>query len=297
MTPFSPGLAQGCFDLLEIASRSALTFPQIRSAFAYLGNIPTSKVLATAQVLTWLHSTDAGIVEISPTGARILGLSGYEPKLRQALLDYIDLERPPWIQNASFGRARVLAFAGSEITQVFVEAGLAHGTDSDVVSFWDALAARARGQKADRLTAIGRRGEQLTIAHEASRTNQQPKWISIENNEDGYDVLSVVSPTDERPLSIEVKTSTMGMLGSLHLTRNEWERAETTENHLFHLWSIQSELKSTLAVIKPEEMQSHVPRDQGSGSWECVEIAFSVFQTWFQSNEEPPSSGGLITSG
>ena len=80
----------------------------------------------------------------------------------EPLFDYIDAARPPWIQNASFGRSRVLSFAGSTIAQVFVEANLAHGTDDDVVAFWDALTARARGQKNDRLTEIGRQGERLT---------------------------------------------------------------------------------------------------------------------------------------
>ena len=55
--------------------------------------------------------------------------------LRQALLDYIDVERPPWVQNATFGRSRVLSFAGNAIAQVFVEAGLAHGTTDEVVDF------------------------------------------------------------------------------------------------------------------------------------------------------------------
>ena len=127
--------------------------------------------------------------------------------------DYIDVVLPPWVQNASFGRARVLSFAGSEIAQVFVEAGLAHGTDDGVVAFWDELAARARGQKSGRLTAIGRHGERLSLAYEENRTGQKPEWVAIENNADGYDVLSVVGSDNLRQLSIEVKTSTMGLAG------------------------------------------------------------------------------------
>ena len=141
-------------------------------------------------------------------------------------------------KNASFGRMKVIAFAGNQIGQVFVEAGLADGTDDDVVAFWDAMAARARGQKNHRLTAIGRQGERLTIDHEEGRTGRKPKWMAIDNNEDGYDVLSIVDTEDPRSLSIEVKSSTMGLSGVFHLSRNESDRAEETENHSFHLWDM-----------------------------------------------------------
>ena len=155
MIAFSPGLAQGCFDLLGIASRNVLTFPQIRLSFSQLGGLTSDKVIETAQALKWLRASEEGIAMLTPTGVRLQGLTGYEPMLRQALLDYIDVERPAWVQNSSFGRAKVIAFAGNQIGQVFVEAGLADGTDDEVVSFWDAMAAIARGQKIDRLTAMG----------------------------------------------------------------------------------------------------------------------------------------------
>ena len=139
MIAFSPGLAQGCFDLLGIASRNSLTFPQICSSFSQLGSLPIGRVIETSQSLKWLQTSEAGIVILTPSGARLQSLAGYEPRLRQALLDYIDVERPAWVQNATFGRMKVIAFAGSQIGQVFVEAGLADGTDDDVVSFWDAM--------------------------------------------------------------------------------------------------------------------------------------------------------------
>jgi Domain of unknown function (DUF3883) len=278
----SPGLAQGCFELLGIASRNPLTFPQIHSSFAYLGNMAACKVIETAQGLKWLCSDDRGIATITPSGARLLSVSGYEPMLRQALLDYIDVESPPWVQNATFGRSRVLSFAGSEIAQVFVEAELTQGNDDQVVAFWDALAARARGQKSDRLTAIGRQGERLSIAYEEARTGEEPKWIAIDNNEDGFDILSIVAASDARRLSIEVKASMMGKAGYFFLTRHEWERALEVENHLFHLWAINPGADTLLAVITPAEMEGHIPRDLGVGNWKSVAIPFVAFKERFQ---------------
>lgn len=281
MNPFSPGLAQGCFELLGIASRNALTFPQIHASFAYFGSLPTAKVISTAQGIGWLCASDEGLASITPTGLRLLSIAGYKPMLRQALLDYMDTAHPPWLQNATYGRSRVIRFAGRELAQVFVEAGLAYGVEDEVVAFWDAMAALARGQKNGRLSEIGRQGERLSLAHEHARTGREPKWVAIDNNEDGYDLLSIVESDDSRPLSIEVKASAMGFAGSLHLTRNEWARSQEVENHTFHLWAMESNSQNALAVLIPAELQDHVPTDSGEGSWEAVEIPFSAFQSRF----------------
>jgi hypothetical protein len=281
MIALSPGLAQGCFELLGLVSRRTLTVSDLTSSFARFGNMDGRRVIEATQTLRWLRVAEGGVASVSQSGERLLSLQVYEPMLRQALLDYIDIERPAWIQNASYGRARVLAFAGTETAQSFVEAGLSSGAGEEVVAFWDAVAARARGQEFDYLTSIGRQGERNTIAYEKSRTGRSPKWVSIEDNADGYDVLSIINSTDSRPLSIEVKASTMGLTGSLHLTRNEWERSLDTDNHVFHLWSFAGTNKANLAIISPKEMKSHVPQDTGKGSWEMVEIPFAAFRDRF----------------
>ena len=181
----------------------------------------------------------------------------------------------------------MLAFAGTETAQTFVEAGLSSSTDEDVVAFWDAVAARARGQKVDYLARIGRRGERQTLFYETSRTGRSPKWVSVEDNADGYDVLSIVDSKDLRPLSIEVKASTLGLTGMLHLTRNEWERSLEADSHIFHLWSFVSNNPGDLAIVSTREMESHIPRDLGDGSWEVVEIPFAAFRDRFVSPSYP----------
>jgi hypothetical protein len=281
MIVFSPGLAQGCFELLRIISCNTLSFTQIHSSFPYFGSLPIAKVMLTAQRLGWICASNEGVAGITASGSRILYLAEYKPMLRQALLDYIDFEKPPWVQNATYGRLRVIRFAGSELSQVFVEAGLVHGIEDEVVAFWDAVAALARGQKNSKLSDIGRQGERLSIAYELARTANEPKWVAIDNNDDGYDVLSIVETEDIRPLSIEVKASTMGISGSLHLTRNEWERSQEMDNYVFHLWAIDSKIHPALAVVTPTEMLKHIPADSGAGSWESVEIPFMAFHSRF----------------
>ena len=281
MIAFSPGLAQGCFELLAITTRQKLTFAEINGSFAYLGSLPIHRVVETAQALNWLQASEHGYAEHTPRGSRLFSTTGYEAQLRQALLDYIDIEHPNWIQNASFGRSRVISFAESQIAQVFVESGLADGTSESVVAFWDALAARARGQRDDRLSQIGRLGERLTIDYEFQRTGKAPTWVAIDNNADGYDVLSVVGPTDSHQLTIEVKASTQGTSGFAVLTRNEWEMAMESERHAFYFWNIRDSSKPKLAIVSREAMLEHMPKDQGLGQWDCTRIPFSAFKDSF----------------
>lgn len=278
---FSPGLAQGCFDLLLLVTRQRLTYAQIKASFAYFGTLPSAKVVETAQALNWIQVDEDGCAALTPAGTRLTTCSHYEMQLRQALLDYIDIEHPSWIQNASFGRSRVLAFAGSQIAQVFAEAGLADGTTDEVVAFWDLLSARARGQRNERLNQIGRKGEKLTLDYEHVRTGRIPTWIAIEQNSDGYDVLSIVDREDPRKLTIEVKTSTLGLAGQFFLTRNEWDRAIENDCHLFHLWDVSITNAPRLAVVSVNAMGGHIPLDQGCGAWDVVEVPYVYFKDMF----------------
>lgn len=69
----------------------------------------------------------------------------------------------------------------------------------------------------------------------------------------------------------------MGLAGSMHITRNEWERAMEVENHRFHLWSLKDGEAAKLATLVPEQLAMHVPINTGSGQWESVEIPFKAF--------------------
>ena len=281
MIKISPGVVQGCLELLALVSKQRLNFAQVCSSFSCLGNLPSATVVETAQVLNWLHADEHGCAVATVAGGRLMSVVGYEAQLRQALLDYIDIERPPWIQNASFGRSRVLAFAGVAVAQLFVEGNLADGSSDEVVAFWDELAARARGNTHARLNNIGRIGERLTLRYERDRTGRNPRWIAIDNNADGYDVLSVVDAGRAELLSIEVKTSTLGSRGSFFLSRNEWDTADESSAHVFHLWNVAAMKNPLLAIVSAEVMREHVPVDSGDGAWEQVEIPFRTFAPAF----------------
>jgi hypothetical protein len=96
-------------------------------------------------------------------------------------------------------------------------------------------------------------------------------------------LLSIISRQDFSPLSIEVKASSLGLFGSFHITRNEWERATQNQSHVFHLWALAAD-DSKLAVLSAGHIQPHMPHNSGSGRWETAEIPFDVFVDLFSAD-------------
>lgn len=276
MTPFSPGILVGSFELMRLIGLCPVQLQDIPNAYSRLGGVPIKDIFTTVQDLNWMRANPSGVAELTAEGIQIAQAGSYEMQLRAALLHYIEVVRPAWLQTATYGRLRVCAFAGSTIAQVIDEAGLTTGNDHDVVQFWDALAARARGLRNDRLNEIGRQGERLTMKHEKDRTQRDPKWIALDNNADGYDVLSVVGPDDSRQLSIEVKTTTMSAGGMFHISANEWSRAAEAEAHAFHLWRLHGD-SPKLTVVSVDQIADHIPINQKAGLWEAATVPFSAF--------------------
>lgn len=281
----SPGLANSCFELLAMVRRRPVPLAQIRSSFAMIGVVQSTAVVECCMRMRWLLTGEDGIACLSVSGVRLTDAIAHEARLRQAIVDLIELEEPSWLQNAVFGRRKVLDFVSSGMAQVFLEAGLVDGVEDDVVAFWDSLAAQARGQKDTRLLEIGRRGERLTVAYEERRTGRKPRWVAIDNNADGYDVLSIAARDDVRTMTIEVKATQVGTNAILHLTRNEWETAIDSRLHLFHLWDISGN-PPRLAVLSTADIHTHVCADNGDGEWESVAIPFRAFENRMQREPE-----------
>jgi len=281
----SPGIAYGCFNLLRMADEHPMPFQQLRAELPRHGGMEVARLLEVAQKLRWLRANDSGIAVLTSAGARLMTIDLDYLRLRQAMLDYVEAIRPPWIKNAIDGRLKVLSFSPTEIAQSLIEAELARGYDNEVVQFWDRLAAIARGLRSAELGEIGREGERLTLAFERERTGREPKWRSVESNSDGYDVLSVASDSDYGHLPIEVKASKLGLRGQLHLTRNEWDATELMPLHQFHLWDLSKSEEPNLAVVPRDVMAPHVPSDKGVGQWQDVLIQFSAFCELFKSKQ------------
>lgn len=279
MRSMSPSVAFGCIELLSVAERYPLTPGAVHSLS--LGAVSSQDILDATLDIRWLSVSTDGFLKPTPRGERALAAPSSRAKLRVLVLDHIDARDPPWLQLASSGRREVLMHAPKELRQIFVEAGLAYDGDAETVAFWDDLASRARGAREEALTEIGRTGERLTLEYEKRRTGADPKWVALDSNSDGYDVLSRRDMGDSRRLVIEVKTTTQGLAGYFYVSRNEWEVAEDALFHVFHLWDV-SEGEPRLAVLKPEEVQRHAPVDGGTGVWQSVRIPFSAFRGAFE---------------
>jgi hypothetical protein len=281
VSPISPGLAQASFELLRLIGVQGLTASALIDGLHRIGGISSAEVLRLTQRLNWIALGDDGLLAVSSSGRRLLELAGYEAMLARALLDFAELTSPPWLQNAMSGRARVLAFADVGVQQMIVEAGLAEGSEDWIVDFWATLSALARGRRDDRLLAIGRQGERLSLAHETVRTGRQPHWVAIDSNEDGFDILSVLDAGDRTPLAIEVKASTQSLNSGAHITRNEWDTAQSGMAHTFHFWDLKPGSPPRLAVLAAADLCKHMPEDQGKGNWESALVPFSAFAERF----------------
>ncbi len=286
MITLSPGVAYGCFNLLRLVSAHRLPLAAVCSEVPRFESLRTEDLLELCQRLNWIRRNDAGDAVLGPAGDFLLSIGSERQRLRQALIHYVEIERPDWLQLSLDGRSRCMKFGPTGVLQTISEAYLAEGYDADVIAFWDLLAAIARGQRSAALSAIGRRGERLTLDFEKRRTGRDPVWRSIESNSDGYDVLSVESATSLTRIQIEVKTSTLGTRGGAHLTRNEWEQTQLMPNHLLHLWDVRNEAHPLLAIVARVEALAHVPIDAGSGRWRDVEIPFSAFEGRFTDPED-----------
>ena len=110
----SPGVASSCFELLDILQRHRLSFGGVCASLGRIGVTTAERAMLCAQSFGWAVTNEEGLVILSASGERLMKLPTISLRLRQALLDYIDVEKPPWLQNASFGRQKVLKYSGTE---------------------------------------------------------------------------------------------------------------------------------------------------------------------------------------
>lgn len=275
----SPGVAYGCFELLKLLDQKPMPVSAAR-ALGKLGVVSAERVTDCSMLLGWTEVSDNGVLAPTLRGQAVSAMPRTEERLREALMDLVSASDPPWVQNARFGRRRVLQYAPPEIAQICREAGLADASTPEVVAFWDVLAARARGLHDVQLNETGRVGERLTLRYEEQRTGRTPRWIALDSNEDGYDVLSCLDMVNRAPICIEVKSSQLGLHGSFYLTRHEWESAESFLHFHVHLWDLSATIPR-LAVLGLDSVVRHLPSDHGSGRWEIACVPFDTFVEHF----------------
>jgi hypothetical protein len=79
-------------------------------------------------------------------------------------------------------------------------------------------------------------------------------------------------------LRIEVKASVQDIgAASIHLTWNEWDKAQMFGPHEFHLWPNVESPEDEPIIVTVEQMSEHVPEQQGMGRWDKMVIPMNVF--------------------
>lgn len=198
---------------------------------------------------------------------------------RSILKVYIEEVRPIWAYKFPAGREEAFSAMSADEVKCFDEAGLGRGTLSDdVIRWWDQIAALFRNPHENELVEIGREGERLTIQYEFKRVGVSPKWVSIESNYAGYDVLSKESNDSADRRLIEVKATHKNIRDAvLYISCNEWETAvAASSRYFFYIWLCGEVNK--LAIVSTEEMHSHIAVNQGAGRWLSISVPYSEFE-------------------
>jgi hypothetical protein len=273
---FSVGVLYSAQEFLEFVSKTPeldLSFPDVFSTFSVAS---PKAVLVVSQKCEWIRLNVFGKLEVTERGTSVLQGKYPESILRIQIGHLIESYLPPWIPLLSKGRLEAQKYLPLDVRQCFMEANLFAEPTDEVVAWWDKYSKVSRKMRRDSNLEIGRLGEKLSIQHERERTKREPFWQGIESNLAGYDVLSVVSSTDIRLLCIEVKSSnSIPEVASFYISKNEWQVAMTSDNYLVHLWALRP--RPNLIIVTPAQLQSHIPTNQGEGTWESTSIPFATF--------------------
>ena len=218
----------------------------------------------------WATFDDDGRLNLTTRGRQILECADVVSALRMQIMDFVVNVKPPWSGLIARGRLETLRFVDADTRQCLQEAYVSEGYAADVVDFWDRAANLSRGRISDILLDIGRAGERLSIDYETRRTGREPIWKAIDSNLVGYDLLSVCSAEDDRPLKIEVKAVKRTDDRAIFLSKREWDCARDYGQYILHLWLLGD--KPELVLKTPEEIERHVPVDHGQGAWQSVRI-------------------------
>lgn len=265
-------------------------FEGLRILRVYVEQQPGQSVADIATVIRKVeadaHSYDleAAIVlhEIVAKDAPHQGVGFYRRCLGSVLL----VELPEWAKLVTLGRGRFIkrlkATEFRDIRSLFRQAQLLdEPPKDDDIAWWDELQSHVRSQQSIATMKRARFAEQLTLSRERERLlkagiSKAPRWMAIEDNTVGYDVLSyTLGEYGLLNKLIEVKSTIASPL-RFYVSRNEWEQAqEFGEAFVFHVWDLQPDPpilhERTVSQVSP-----HIPHDKEKGKWKNVLIPVNI---------------------
>ncbi len=186
--------------------------------------------------------------------------------------------RPLWSLGISRGRWWVRQAVSDDVSQCLSYAGLLDETPGkDAVDWWDDLAAIVRTEEGLAQVERGREGEFLTIRYESDRLaklglgNRQPRWIAVEDNLAGFDVLSWDRDASGSVHEFRIEVKAYSSAARFFLSRNEWNTANRFAPWFaVYLWNLAAGGPPT--ILSVGDLDVNVPVDRGRGAWQAVEI-------------------------
>lgn len=266
--------------LIELLDANPQTEAEILRSFQYetYRNVRVEDVIGVLRFASWVVDGEDERLLATDEGREMLAAGSDMLRMRRQIEKLLELTEPDWAASAVQGRKAMLNYVDANVRQCFKEAGLAEAHDTDVVEWWDRLAAKYRGVGSYQYAEIGRRGERLSCEWEFSRTGTWPDWIALEHSEAGYDVVSRVTREDDSALVIEVKTTTQDWASAVFfMSRHEWDVLRRRPNSLIHLWCVHG-FSPRRAKVTIEQLEHHVPRDSGHGKWKKFCCPFGEFE-------------------
>lgn len=201
-----------------------------------------------------------------------------DPVSMRSFLDRIRVhDRPLWLLACVRGRAAARSAMPPGVRQCLTFAQVfGNAPDDEAVRWWDRLVGDQREQRDLVLKERGREGERLTFFFETQRLRalgirDKPRWMALDDEGLGYDVLSYDLLSDGALVNRMIEVKACSGLGlEVYVTRGEWQLAsEVGEAYRFHVWHLPSQRLSEFTV---SDLAPHVPQDQGVGAWQQVRI-------------------------
>ena len=250
---------------------------KIQEAFEpRLNAAPLKEVLKICQNCDFL-SKQNDFIKLTRSGLELAGINSYNYKTSFKIIisKFIKVFKPSWAYMMQFGKAFMHAEGAlpSDTHECFMEAGLFE-EDLETIKEWEIISHNLKSEEFSRNDEIGLKGEYLTMLYEHKRTGIEPRWVSRETDTAGFDILSMISDTNDNRLAIEVKASERKLEDACaHITRNEWNISQKSKDYLFYFWLLSKSPR--LFSISPVVLKEHVPENQGKGAWESFVVSYN----------------------
>lgn len=216
----------------------------------------------------------AYLATIVGTDCSIEGKEFYQECIKAIL----EKHQPIWARLMRAGRKRFVRKLDDNDQDIFAAAGLMdERPDPIVVNWWDGIGGQSRLLTDKEKMLQAREAELLSIKHEENLLEQQkielrPQWPGLDDNYAGYDVLSY-EKTEHGVVNkmIEVKSTNVSPI-KFFVTKNEWKQAQKSGSaYIFHVWNMKAN-PPELHVKTVEQVEPHIPSDNGNGEWSSASI-------------------------